>query len=139
MSVIFVPLTNLRSRIILLRFVFDATTNLRFIRRTMCLRLVMRFNLSALLMALWKRQSKMSCLMNCNIGYEVKRGYHAFLGFGRGAKSGRKVSWRVFRWSVQIAPSSASGASSCTRLPRSSARVCSIPTCISGLSLSSSL
>jgi hypothetical protein len=43
------------------------------------------------------------------------------------------------RWSIQIAPSSASGASSCTRLPRSSESVCSMPTCISGDSFNASL
>ena len=62
--------------------------------------------------------------------------YQACVGFARRPMRGWNVCWRVVRCRIQMAPSSASGASSCCLEPLSSASVCSIPVCMSGLSLS---
>ena len=68
--------------------------------------------------------------------------YHDYqlpLGGLLGMATGLNSFCRVCRCRYHIAPSSASGASSCTREPRSRASVCSMPTCISGESRRSSL
>ena len=74
-----------------------------------------------------------------NVLYNLNHSYQMFLAVGLLPNTGLKLSCLVLRCRIHIAPSSASGASSCTRLPRSSASVCSMPTCMSGSSFLRSL
>ena len=74
-----------------------------------------------------------------NVLYNLNHRYQMFLAVGLLPNTGLKLSCLVLRCRIHIAPSSASGASSCTRLPRSRANVCSMPTCMSGPSFLRSL
>lgn len=78
---------------------------------------------------------------SAEIGFEVLKEIHiekSFdcyqedLGDFRFPNEGLKVCWRVSPCKMKIAPSSASGPSSCPVIPRSHERVWSIPTRISG-------
>lgn len=74
-----------------------------------------------------------------NVLYNLNHNHQMFLAVGLLPNTGLKLSCLVLRCRIHIAPSSASGASSCTRLPRSRANVCSMPTCMSGSSFLRSL